>query len=172
MKSEYYKIKPRFWPRDIADVFVAFLIGFLFQVGLILILPSLFVFFVVLTTGQGVEISLGCAFATYLSILAVWIAFTVWSLRISDEGMEFTRLLGKPKLLHWNDITDVSEVPRKEVVLKGWLWPMFPCREMTTCLSALRHFRIRWGDNYCYFPPADADDFLKLVSKFRKIPGN
>jgi len=75
-------------------------------------------------------------------------------------------LFGRPRLLRWEEITDIAEAPRREVVIQGWLNPRFPAREMTACLSALHHFRIRWRDDWCYYPPHDTENFRRLIDRF------
>jgi energy-coupling factor transporter transmembrane protein EcfT len=149
-------------PRDFCDVLLLFIIVPL-QITPIFILPPVGLFLVARMFEEKAQASFILALVAFLVLYFVWITFSVWSLQLSEKGVEFVRLFGKPKF----EITDISEVSRKEVITKGWLWPLFPCREMTACLSALRHFRIRWGENYCYFPPSDADNFLKLVSEFK-----
>ncbi len=160
------KVKPRIMTRDFCEVLLFFVI-FPLQIVPIFILPPLLVFVVTLMTGVNSDTSFGLAFLTFSVLYFIWMTFSVWSLRLSEKGIEFVRLFGKPKLLLWNEITDIAEAPRKEILIKGWLWPMFPCREMTACLSALRHFRISWSKDCCYFPPVDADNFLKLVGEFK-----
>ena len=154
MNSTVIRIKARTMPRDATDIFVG-----LVPLLLFLILPAAIVF---LLTRSFVWAGL-----TYVLIYLIFVAFTVWSLRISDRGIEFVRLLGKPRLLRWEEITEIAEAPRRELIIHGWLWPRFPTREMTPCLSTLRHFRIRWGGDYCYYPPDDADSFLRVMDEFR-----
>jgi hypothetical protein len=140
MHSNTIKVKARAMPRDATDIFVGVL-----RVVIFLILPSAIAFF--LTR------SFVWALLTYVAIYLIFLAFTVWSLRLSESGIEFVRLLGRPRLVRWEEITEISEAPRRELIVYGWLWPRFPTREMTPCCSTLRHFRIRWGSDFCYYPP-------------------
>jgi hypothetical protein len=143
-------------------------VGLFLQVLPLLVVPSALVFFVAAAFGISTGVSALCAALAYLLFYSLGLTFTVWSLQLSVDGIRFMRLLGNPKMLRWTEIIDISEASRKEVVVRGWLWPLFPAREMTPCLSALRHFRIRWHFGYRYFPPADADTFLQMIDEFRK----
>jgi len=125
----------------------------------VFILPSAVAFFI-----SG---SFSVGLAIFIIIYFVWLAFTVWSLRLSEKGIQFVRLFGVPKVIPWEEVLDLSEVSRREIVIHGWLAPRFPAREMTPCLSALHHFRIRWETGWCYFPPEDINAFQRLVHEFR-----
>lgn len=111
--------------------------------------------------------SVDLAFLAFLAIYGVCMMFAVWSLRLDTQGIEFCRLLGRPKFLRWDEITSIRTAARKEVVKDGWLWPLFPPREMTACLSARDHVRFEWDSGFCFFPPKDADQFLCLTATLR-----
>ncbi len=159
MEHSTLKIKPRTLPRDFLDVLIGLFVALPIQTTPVFFLPSGLLWWF---TG-----SFLLGFMTLLVIYAVWLCFTVWSLKLSPDGIRFVRFCGAPKFLRWEEITDISEAPRREVVLHGWLWPMFPTREMTPALSALRHFRIRWDGGFRYFPPARAEDFRRQIDEFR-----
>jgi hypothetical protein len=159
MDATSTKIKPRTAPRDITDVLITLCVFMPLLFVPVFILPSAIVYLL--------TYSFLWAFAIYVFIYLCWIAFTVWAVRLSHSGIHFTRLLGHPRFLRWEDITEVAEAPRRELVIHGWLSPRFPTREMTPCLSALHHFRIRWRDGWCYYPPADTETFKRLIDEFR-----
>jgi hypothetical protein len=92
----------------------------------------------------------------------------VRSITVDEAGIQFQRLLGYPKSLSRISILSVEEVTRRELVLHGWLWPLFPSRDMTPSLSAKHHFRIRWKDGFCYFPPKDVEQFKNEIAKIMK----
>jgi hypothetical protein len=167
MKIIPKKIKPRFMPRDFLDWLVMLFVGLFLQVVLLFVLPSILVFFATAAFGLEMDTSILSAVATYVLLYLLFLTFTVWSLQLSEDGIKFVRFFGSPRLLRWGEIVDISEASRKEVIIRGWLWPLFPAREMTPCMSALRHFRFRWNSGYCYFPPADPDTFLQLIDEFR-----
>ncbi len=91
-----------------------------------------------------------------LTVVGVYIAFVLLSvshLTLSSEGIRFHRMLGSPKFLPWDRVVAITEVSRRELILRGWLWPPFPPKELTTTFTSLGHFKIQWEDGYCYFPP-------------------
>ena len=89
--------------------------------------------------------------------------FMVRRLTVSSDGLRFHRVLGSPKFLAWERISSVAIAPRNELILRGWLWPLFPSRESTPSLSALKHYRITWDGGFCYYPPARTEDFEQYV---------
>jgi hypothetical protein len=94
---------------------------------------------------------------------AAWL-FVVRRLIIASDGLHFDRKLGSPKFLPWDQVRDISPVSRVEIVFRGWLWPLFPAREMTPCLSAVGHYRITWDSGYCYYPPIHRKEFEEYVA--------
>lgn len=159
MQAKSTKIKARTAPRDVTDVLITLFVFTPLQFVPVFIIPSAIAYFL--------SHSFRWAFATFVVIYFGWLAFTVWSVRLTASGIHFTRLFGSPRFLRWDDVTEVAEAPRREVVVQGWLSPRFPAREMTPCLSALRHFRIRWRNGWCYYPPADVETFKRLADEFR-----
>jgi hypothetical protein len=141
-------------PRDFIDVFLGIPIG-LFQTIVILGTPAFIVFYFT----HSVEISFLACCLTHGFLLL----FTVRGLTVASDGLHFHRILGSPKFLPWECITSVETAPRKELILRGWLWPLFPPREMTVTLSALHHYRITWDKGFFYFPPATIEEFEKHV---------
>lgn len=146
-------------PRDMIDWVVICTVGVL-QVFVLLVLPAL----VVGTIFQSFMIG----FATYCFAYSVFLLFVVRKLSIDDSGILFARVLGYPKSVKWTDIESIEKVGRKELILRGWLWPLFPAREMTACLSCKNHFRIKWREGFSYFPPRHEGDFEELVRKYIK----
>lgn len=104
-------------------------------------------------------------FVTLLLIAAAFLLFTIRSARISSAGIRFVRILGQPRFLAWQEIVDVSEAPRLEVLIHGWSVPRFPPREITSASTTMGHFRIQWTGGWLYFPPAEVGQFRKLVQQ-------
>jgi hypothetical protein len=149
-------ISPRFWPRDILDIVIGLPIGVL-QVAIVCGLPGLFVF---VLSG-----SLLIAAFTAVIVHSTSLLFVVRRLIIASDGLHFDRKFGSPRFLPWTQIKDISSVSRVEIVLKGWLWPIFPAaREMTSSLTAIGHYRIKWDSDYCYYPPIHRKEFEQYVA--------
>jgi hypothetical protein len=155
-------IKARILPRRISDAAVAGVIG-LVQGLALFVVPAFVVG--VLTQSPGV------GWLTFLAIYVLWLLFTVRHLRCDEEALEFVRTLGTPKRIPWAHLESVEEAPRAELVLRGWLWPPFPAREMTPSLTSLGHYRIRWRGGEAYFPPKDVQQFLDAIQKGRERAG-
>jgi len=150
-------IKPRFLPRRFSDFLITCLIAFPLQAIGLFITPSLLAF--------AVSGSMGMALLVAAFIYILFLSHSVWNVALTVDGIRFRRLCGSPRLVAWHDVASIVEVPRSELIIKGWLWPLFPAREMTACLSSERHYRISWHEGYCYFPPADPEGFEHHVSK-------
>lgn len=99
-----------------------------------------------------------------LVVILAFYLFRVTHLTLNGEGIRFHRILGSPRFLAWHKIRSVAPASRREVVFRGWLWPLFPAREMSSSLTSLGHFRIQWDNGFCYFPPADSQAFQAFVS--------
>jgi hypothetical protein len=155
-------IKPRILPRDFVDVCLGLPIGLL-QTALFFGVPALLAF--LLARGLGVTIvpSLVAALVGYFIAYCFFFLFVVRRLTVAHDGLHFHRHLGSPKFLAWERISSVALAPRGELILRGWLWPLFPSREITPSLSALRHYRITWDTGFCYYPPARTEDFEQYV---------
>jgi hypothetical protein len=152
-------IRPRLLPRDFLDVCLGLPIGLL-QVSILFGLPALFAF--------ALTRSLGIAFLAFCLAYGFALLFMVRRLTVATDGLRFHRVLGSPKFLSWNRISSISIAPRGELILRGWLWPLFPSREITPSLSALQHYRITWDTGFCYYPPAHTKDFEQhVVTKIR-----
>ena len=153
------KIKSRTLPRDMIDILIGFPIGLLL-VALVMGVPALVVAF---------SVSAGAGAITFLLLYVASFLFMVRSLEIEQDGIIFRRVLGKPKRLLKSEIMSVEEAPRREVIIHGWLWPIFPlAREMSASMSAKNHFRIRWQSGFCYFPPKDIQQFRNAISEMMK----
>ena len=159
MEIRTMRIEPRFFPRDLIDVLVGLPIAVL-QVVLVMGVPTLIV---------TLSVSKEAGAITFLLIALLYLIsclFVVRSLEIEPDHILFRRVLGNRNRLAKSEIVSVEEAPRGEVVIHGWLWPPFPfSREMTTCLSAKHHFRIRWKDGFCYFPPREVEQFRCAISE-------
>jgi hypothetical protein len=150
-------IKPRIMPRNFTDIILGFPIGII-QVSVLFLLP----FFVV-------SHITGSSFAGLLVMVCFYIIFTlftVWHLNIDENGINFKRKIGFPNFIKWQDILSVELVSRKELIIKGWLWPLFPAKEMTPSLSCSKHFKIKWTSGFCYFPPKDIEKFQNIVNMY------
>jgi hypothetical protein len=154
-------VKPRILPRDATDILV-----FLFVALPLQLFPMFGAPFILMYWASD---SVDLAFLAVLTIYGVFMMFAVWSLRLDTRGIEFRRLLGTPKFLRWDEITSIRPATRMEVVKDGWLWPLFPAREMTACLSARDHIRFEFDSGFCFFPPEDADEFLRITATLRDV---
>lgn len=161
------KVPYRRLPRDGTDIIFGICVALPFGLFPLFIAPVLLCFLSACALGMQPDTAFLCAFSLYILICLIALPFMVVSLRLSARGLRFVRLAGKPKFLRWDEITEIVEVTRQEVIDRAWAVPRFPSREMTPSLSALRHFRITWGDQFCYYPPADPEGFVRLVAEFR-----
>ncbi|MGO9002587.1 MAG: hypothetical protein ACLPYZ_12675 [Limisphaerales bacterium] len=160
--QETVAIKPRILPRDFIDVCLGFPIGLLL-VTLFFGVPALAAFLIARAFGVSIDLSLIAAFVAYCLFYGFFLLFMVRRLTVAPDGLHFHRVLGSPKFLAWERISSVVVAPRSEVVIRGWLWPPFPSREITPSLSALQHYRISWDGGFCYYPPARVEDFEQYV---------
>ena len=152
------KIKPRIMPRSFTDLCINVFIAVPMQIVPVFVLPGLFVYFL-----SG---SKNLTEATLMAIYLMFVAFSVWGVTLSKEGIRFHRILGKPKLLPWDVIKSIEIAPRRELILKGWLWPLFPHREMSASLTSVGHYRISWGEDCYYYPPNDPEVFERYLGKY------
>jgi len=148
--------------RDTVDFCVAAFVVFPAQFLALFILPGVIVFLL--------SRSWPFALAAPVVVCLVFVAFSVWSISLTTEGIRFHRILGIPKFLPWSSISSVEVAPRWELIRRGWLWPLLPAREMTASLTSLRHYRIRWQSGFCYYPPADAEAFEQYVGTHLQRP--
>ncbi|MES2470129.1 MAG: hypothetical protein V4675_22750 [Verrucomicrobiota bacterium] len=148
-------ITPRIQPCDFKDGLLSAVVG-LFLAAALFGVPALAAY---LLTHSGI-----LAFVVFCAALGLFQSFSVARISISSEGIRFHRCFGFPRFLPWVRITSIAVAPRAELVLRGWLWPLFPSREMTACLSSLQHYRITWDGGTCYYPPADPSLFEQNVS--------
>ena len=148
-------IAPRIQPRGLADGLLSAVIG-LVQVAVLFGIPALAAY---LLTRSGI-----IAFAAFCAAYGLFLSFSVVRISVSSEGIRFHRWFGSPRFLPWQSIIAVTVAPRSELILRGWLWPLFPAREMTACLSSLQHYRITWDGGSCYYPPADPSLFEQYVT--------
>lgn len=144
-------------PRTIGDFCICLLLVFPIQASLMVGVPY-----------WAIDALTGTARARpiVLTVILLFYLFRVTHLTLSAEGIRFHRILGSPKFLPWTRVRSVAPaVSRWEVVLKGWLWPLFPAREMSSSLTSLGHYRIQWDNGFCYFPPAEPEAFYGFASQ-------
>lgn len=99
----------------------------------------------------------------YIGLYIIFLLFTVKEIRLTETGIEFGRIFGTPKYLAWGQISSIERASTREVILQGWLWPMFPAREMTPSLTSVGHYRIVYQGGYVYYPPRNAEEFEGLI---------
>jgi hypothetical protein len=155
-------IKPRILPRDFIDVCVLLPVG-VFQAVLLFGIPGLIAFVASRSLGHALVYSLLIALLASCIAYSFFLLFMVRRLTVTADGLRFHRVFGSPKFLSWERIRSVDVASRTELILRGWLWPLFPSREITPCLSALQHYRITWDKHFCYYPPACIEDFEQHV---------
>lgn len=117
--------KPRLAPNGLADLLGTSLIGAA-MIGVLFILPSILV---------GTLLDPRAGLLTFAALYAVWLLFTVRRLDVDADGIHFVRVLGEPRLIRWADIETVDEVGPAEVILRAFMVPPFPPREMTAELT-------------------------------------
>jgi len=147
-------------PRDMLDVVICVSVAAVQLLALVGLPAGV----TVLATGNadaGTSVALG--------VLLVWLLFSVRYIRCDGQGLHLKRVLGSPKLIPWGQIDSVEEASRRELVLRGWLWPLFPAREMTTSLTAQGHYRIRFKGRDLYYPPGDSAQFLSAIRAGRDL---
>src|SRR5205823_4800031 len=112
-------------------------------------IPALLAFLISQALGGALVLSLWAALLAYCIAYGFFLLFMVRRLSVASDGLHFHRVLGSPKFLAWERISSVAVAPRTELILRGWLWPLFPSREITPSLSALQHYRITWDTGFC-----------------------
>jgi hypothetical protein len=155
--NDELRVSPRVRSHDLLDFCIVVFIVSPLLLGVVFGVPVLAVLFFT-----------NSSFAVLLAVAAVLIAltlFTVSHLTLSSDGIRFHRLLGSPKFLPWNRIVSITQAPRWELILRGWFWPPFPAKEMTTSLASVGHYRIQWDSGYCYFPPQFPNIFEQYVQE-------
>lgn len=148
------KISPKMYPDNSQDLLVALLVG-IFQIAILFGLPGFIVYWL---SGSTV-----LAWAIMISLYVLFLSFSVFSLSLDDKGIKFHRLFGIPKNLTWDEIVKIEHVSPRELVVKGWLWPLFPAKEMTACFSTRGHFKITYQGGFCFYPPKDVETFTALI---------
>lgn len=149
-------IKPKILPRNVWDLCVVLLVASI-QLTALFVTPALVVAIALNSDVAG----MACAVIIYI----VFLLFTVKELKISEQEVQFVRLLGHPKRIPWTEITSVEPASQLELVTKGWLWPLLPAREMTPSLTSMGHYRISFGDRYVYYPPRNEAEFEAMIPK-------
>lgn len=156
--TNYMTIEPRLLPRGPFDAAVGLAIGVLhlFAVIVVALVPT---YAVKILTQNSLAVVLAFLVTFIVASLFPYL-FVVWRLRCDEEGLEFVRVLGRPRKIPWANVESIEEASEAEVVLRGWLWPRFPPREMTQSITSVGHYRIRWQGGAAYFPPRDVRRFL------------
>ena len=103
---------------------------------------------------------------TFFSIYGSILSVMIWSVRVSEAGIRFVRLLGYPRFLSWDQMEKIEPVDRTEVILRGWLEPRFPPREITYSSSTRNHFIVAWSGNWLYFPPRNVRLFREFIRRY------
>jgi hypothetical protein len=147
------RFKPRIWPRDARDFLLSLTVG--------LGLPTILFGLVFMVTGR-----LSAAGGSALVVMAAFLLVSVRRLDVGSDGIRFVRVIGRPRYLPWRDVISVDPVGRREVIVRGWLWPPFPPREATPSLTSLGHFRIRTPRGDTYFPPGTPEQFVNAVREY------
>jgi hypothetical protein len=158
-------LRPNVAPEDWRDALLTF------AAGLPLVGVVMFVVAIAAAMGYAATRDVGFArFAAMAALLAVVLEASVtgvrW-LRVDAGGIRFGRHRGTPRSIPWGDVLSVEPAPRREVVVRGWLWPPLARREPTGSLSSFGHYRIEYRGGTCYFPPVDAVAFRAAIRRWR-----
>lgn len=148
------KIKAKVLPDDFFDALLAVIIGS-FQTLVLFVIPGILAYLMTSSSVMGYSVSV----IFYICFLLL----TVWSIELNEEGIQFRSCFGTPNFLGWHEILDVQPASRKELLIQGWLWPVFPMREITTCLSSKGHYRIESTKGIHYYPPKDTNEFEEAI---------
>lgn len=151
------EFKPKLITSGLID-FVTFLAVGLFQAAIMFVLPGYLCY---LATGNT---TLGVLFG--VALYFIFMLYLVNSITISKSGITLKRIFGNPKKVAWECVRGFSEATPKEVIILGWLWPLFPAREMTPCMSCKGHVRIQLNDGYFYYPPRDLMKFIETLERY------
>jgi hypothetical protein len=155
--SDELRVSPRVQSRGVIDFCIVVFIVSPVLLGIVFGVPAFVAF---LFTDSSL--------VALLVIVAVFITFTLFTvshLTLSSDGIRFHRVLGAPKFLPWSRVVSVKQASRWELILRGWFWPPFPAKEMTTSLSSVGHYKIQWDSGFCYFPPAYPSTFEQYVQQ-------
>jgi len=147
-------IKPRLTPRNLSDALLSTAIGSI-QIVVLFLLPAWLVY---VWTGS-MAVAGGVALASY----GIFGLFSVTALQVDQTGIKLKRILGSPKSVPWSEVMQVREAPRWELIVNGWLWPLFPSRELTPSYTSIGHFRFQYGDQYFFYPPLDIDELINAL---------
>jgi hypothetical protein len=160
------RVPARFWPRDALDVVIVGAAGGAYVV-VVNILPAVALYGALRLLHVSPYTSLQSALVCYFCLAAVFVLPMVRRLEIGPDGLRFVRLVGQPRWLAWHAITEIAPASRKEVLLDSFVWPLWPPREATMCLSSLGQYRIRFAGGVAYFPPRHPAKFEAAVRELR-----
>ncbi len=153
------KIKPRILPRNILDILIGVPI-LVYGVVVVYLLP---VFMVLLIFDSVI-----CAIILFLLIWGYFVFGGVRYLVVDENGILFKRIIGNPKYIAWENLENVELSKPLNTVLKGWIWPLTPPREMTFSLSAHGHFEFEYnGGKIVFFPPKSENELLNVIQEHK-----
>lgn len=148
--------RPRLRPRDLPDALVGLGIAL---AAFALALPILYG---IVTAFKG---ALG-GLPIVLLALASWRA-RVGRLRLDEEGLHLVRGGMRPRTILWSELSSVGVASRRDVIVRGWLWPPVPfAREMTSSLTSRGHLRFRSARSELYFPPEQLETVLAEIGAY------
>jgi len=159
-------LRPNLAPEDWRDALLTFAMGLPFILVVALFVAAAAALGFAATRDMGVA-----RFAAMMALLGVGLDVSLrgvrW-LRVDARGLRFgPRRWGTPRSLPWDQVLSVEPAPRREVVVRGWVWPPLARREPTGSLSSLGHYRIEYRGGTCYFPPVDAVAFRNAIHHWR-----
>jgi hypothetical protein len=151
------EFKPKLTTSGFGDFMAFFAVG-AFQAAVMFVLPGYLTY-----TATGSEVS---GWGVGIVLYGIFLLFSVSSVGISESGIHLKRVFGTPKEVPWGRVRGFIEANPREVIVLGWLWPLFPAREMTPCMSCKGHIRIQLDDGYFYYPPKAMSHFIDALEKY------
>jgi|GEM_PF-2100790 len=158
-------LRPNVAPEDWRDALLTFAAGLPLMLVMALFVAAAAAIGYAGTRDVGVARFAALA-ALLWAVLDVSLMGVRW-LRVDAGGLKFGRRRGTPRSLPWAEVLSVEPAPRREVVVRGWLWPPLARREPTGSLSSFGHYRIEYRGGTCYFPPVDAVAFRDAIHHWR-----
>ncbi len=144
-------------PHDLSDFLVTLIIGS-FQVIALFVVPGLIIYLLTNNVWAGA--------ITFLISYCTFFMFSIFRIAVTETGIIITRLFGKPKKLNWSQIHGYAEASPKDVVLNGWLWPLFPAQEMTIGLTCKGFVKLQHENGFFYYPPDNKVLFIETIEKY------
>jgi len=154
------KINPRISPRNIIDLLIL-IPAFMIQSTILFFIPMVFVWYIS-----------GNILLSFFYLFFVWLYYAFGGVRylvVDDKGIEFKRIIGSPKYIHWIDLESVEVSSPFNTIMLGWLWPPIPAREMTYSLSTFEHIQFTYNKGKkVFFPPNNTSELIKIIELNRK----